>query len=86
MRLTYISYLRVMAMLMVVLYHCLCYYGVWGYDDAVTVNAYSCLASFLNYIDMPLFVFISGYLYAHILKRGGIVVPQNSLQAKSTDY
>lgn len=71
MRLTYISYLRVMAMLMVVLYHCLCYYGVWGYDDAVTVSGYTCFARFLNYIDMPIFIFISGFLYARILKWGG---------------
>ena len=71
MRLTYISYLRVMSMLMVVLYHCLCYYGVWGYDDAVTVSAYTCFARFLNYIDMPMFIFISGFLYAHVLKWGG---------------
>lgn len=72
MRLTYISYLRVMAMMMVVLYHCLCYYTpVWNYDDAVMVNAYYYLAHFLNHIDMTMFVFISGFLYACNLNRGG---------------
>lgn len=83
MRLTYVSYLRVMAMMMVVLYHCLCYYtSVWNYDDAVTIDAYYCLACFLNHIDMPMFVFISGFLYACKLNRGGYCDTSKFIKSK----
>lgn len=51
-------------MLMVVFYHSLCFYThAWG-AQYLFVPFWQFVASFLNYIDMPAFVFMSGYLYA----------------------
>ena len=59
-----ILYMRVIAMLMVIFYHSVCFYTrIWG-AEYLYVPAWQFVASFLNYIDMPAFVFISGYLYA----------------------
>ncbi len=63
MRIISISYLRVLAMLMVVALHSLNYYGNWGFKDIV-VEPYLDLSSFLNDIAIPLFMCISGYLFA----------------------
>ncbi len=66
-----IVYIRVVATLMVVFYHCLCFYTpIWPLTN-VRVNEYYVLADFLNSIDMPAFVFISGYLYSYLkLEKG----------------
>ena len=71
-RLTYISFLRVVAMTMVVLFHCLAYYSdsIWPYPDP-DVAGYGIFAHFLNVIDMPMFVFISGFLYAYLREAKG---------------
>ena len=71
-RLTYISFLRVVAMTMVVLFHCLAYYSdsIWQYADP-DVSGYGIFARFLNVIDMPMFVFISGFLYAYLREAKG---------------
>lgn len=71
-RLTYISFLRVVAMTMVVLFHCLAYYSdsIWQYPDP-DVAGYGIFARFLNVIDMPMFVFISGFLYAYLREAKG---------------
>lgn len=62
MRNLQISYFRVTAMLMVVCYHCLCYYGIWP-DSIVIHPQYVRLCKFLNSIDMPVFFMLSAYLY-----------------------
>lgn len=62
MRNLQISYFRVTAMLMVVCYRCLCYYGIWP-DSTVIRPEYVGLCRFLNSIDMPVFFMLSAYLY-----------------------
>ena len=71
-RLFYISFLRVVAMSMVVLFHCLAYYSdsIWQYPDP-DVEGYGIFAHFLNVIDMPMFVFISGFLYSYLREAKG---------------
>ena len=65
-----VSIIRVVAMAMVVAYHCLypLAFGssaYWPYD-LQSLDPVSNICRFLNSIDMPAFVFISGYLYASI--------------------
>ena len=62
MRNLQISYFRVIAMLMVIFYHCLCYYGIWP-DSPITIPSYIGLCKFMNSIDMPVFFILSAYLY-----------------------
>ena len=70
-KLYYISYLRVFATLLVVLYHCLCFYTpIWSKDPTVYVNVYIYLTKVFQYIHMPLFFFISGYLFFYFSKLG----------------
>ena len=59
-----ISLLRVIAMVSVVFYHCLCYYGIWS--SKFVIEGYRDFDIFLVRINMPLFVFLSGYLYAYL--------------------
>ena len=63
MRNLQVSYFRVGAMMIVIIYHCLCYYGVWA-DSLITNPIYVGLCKFMNSIDMPVFFIISGFLYA----------------------
>lgn len=66
MKLSYISYIRVTAMLMVVFYHCICFYTErWGCTTEY-ISEYCILANILNRFDMSMFVFISGYLYGYL--------------------
>ena len=69
-QLHFISYMRVTAMVMVVIYHCVSYYCVWDFPGFRS-DIYGIFAKFLNYIDMPAFVFVSGYLYSFNLLGGG---------------
>lgn len=66
-----IIYFRVVAMMMVVFFHCLGFYTHgWPFEE-LYVPAWQFVGSLLNYIDMPAFVFISGFLYAYLkLERG----------------
>ena len=68
-----ISILRVMAMLLVVYYHCICPYYVWsGIDSAGFVNPiYEKVCFDLTGIHMPLFFLIAGYLFGYKRLRGG---------------
>lgn len=66
--------MRVAAMLMVVMYHSLCFYGIWP-DSSFTVVSYMGWAKFLNSVDMPIFFFLSGYLYAYKLSDTDYVRP-----------
>jgi len=67
MNFAHISYLRVSAMLMVVLFHCLCYYtptfGNFGWN-APQIPAYIYLSQIMDALDMPIFVYVSGYLFS----------------------
>ena len=64
-----ISYMRIIAMIMVVLYHCF-YQFATGYSMCVNlfphIDVYEHFTKFLNSIDMPMFVFASGYLFSYL--------------------
>ena len=81
-----ISILRVMAMLLVVYYHCICPYYVWsGIDSAGFVNPiYEKVCFDLTGIHMPLFFLIAGYLfgYKRFSRGGGIPIHGRSLLAR----
>lgn len=62
MRNPQITYFRVTAMFMVVFYHCMCFYGMWP-DSTITVSFYQNMGKFIHSIDMPVFMFLSGFLY-----------------------
>lgn len=69
-RLNNIIYIRVIATLMVVAYHSLYLYtNRWNYMDAPHITIYEQIAEILNRIDMPAFVFISGYLFSRQISR-----------------
>ena len=66
-----ISYIRAMAMLLIVLYHSFCYTaGVWHFDDSVNAD-YGLWFPMSVYTGLGLFVFISGYLYGYMLLNRG---------------
>lgn len=59
-----IVYVRTFATLMVVAYHSICMYTHrWDYNVDF-INTYEIIAEILNRIDMPAFVFISGFLFS----------------------
>lgn len=60
-----ISILRVFAMLMVVFYHCLCFYTP-AWSKRPPVESITMVARIINTIDMPIFIFMSGYLYSYL--------------------
>ena len=68
-----ISIIRVTAMMMIVLYHCLCYNaGIWtGFDNVITYRPIA-VATIRNiaYVGLDAFVFISGLLYYRISTTG----------------
>lgn len=65
-----VVYIRVVAMLMVVYYHCLCFYTLrWGYNMC-NIEFYEQAVELLNRIDIPAFVFISGYVFSLNYFRG----------------
>lgn len=63
-----ISSLRVIAMFLIVFYHCYAYYfhPIWHsrYPDGLIVDEYKGII-WLNYLHLPIFVFISGFLYGY---------------------
>lgn len=69
-----LSVLRIIAMFMVVLFHCLCYYtpifATFGFG-APQKQIYYDIAQFLDSVDMHIFVFISAFLYSYFLLRCG---------------
>lgn len=78
--------MRVTAMVMVVIYHCVSYYCVWDFPGFRS-DIYGIFAKFLNYIDMPAFVFVSGYLYSfNLLGGGNIKIIKNSLRENARGF
>ena len=72
-RLNDISILRVMAMLLVVFYHCLCPYSIWDggqFFIGFHVPLWDVIAGMLVQIHLPLFFVISGFLFG-VKKNGG---------------
>ena len=76
-----LSVLRIIAMFMVVLFHCLCYYtpifANFGFG-APQKQIYYDIAQFLDSVDMHIFVFISAFLYLYFLLRCGKYRNKNS--------
>ena len=67
-----LTFYRVVAMTMVVLYHCTCYYAhpSWPFGEGPYNPVLKIITTLMGGIHMPVFVFISGYLY-WMLKRKG---------------
>ncbi len=69
-----ISVLRVLAMILVVYYHCICPYYIWpaGIDSAgIIVPLYKELSLGLVVTHVPVFFLIAGYLFGYKRFRGG---------------
>ena len=62
-----ISMMRVMAMLMIIAFHSMCFYnGKWTKFDAIRIPFWTNASEFLDVVDLNMFVFISGYLYGYL--------------------
>ena len=62
-----ISIMRVMAMIMIVAFHTMCFYnGRWTKVDAIYIPFWAKTSILLDSIDLNMFVFISGYLYGYL--------------------
>lgn len=62
-----ISIMRVMAMIMIIAFHSMCFYnGRWTKVDAIDIPFWNKVSYFLDVIDLNMFVFISGYLYGYL--------------------
>lgn len=67
-----ISILRVIAMILVVFYHCICCYSVWKgspFYSGIYVDIWQQVATSLNYIHVPTFFLIAGYLFVYKMDR-----------------
>lgn len=64
-----ISFIRVTAMLMIVLHHCMCYdAGLWEYGQDTIYGTWGvAFVTGLRYMALYAFMFISGFMYYHIL-------------------
>lgn len=70
-RIIQLSYIRVLAMVMIVAFHCLCLNaGIWGNFPCLYVRSFRIFANFLNTIDLPMFFFVSGFLYSFLFRKG----------------
>ncbi len=62
-----ISIMRVLAMIMIIVFHSMCFYnGRWVKFDAIHIPMWYKVSNFLDSIDLNMFVFISGYLYGYL--------------------
>ena len=62
-----ISIMRVMAMVMIIGFHSLCFYNGRGTKvDAINIPVWFKISYILDVIDLNMFVFISGYLYGYL--------------------
>jgi fucose 4-O-acetylase-like acetyltransferase len=73
MQLQEVNYLRTIAILSIVVWHCfVCLLGVWDIiNDAPEMTKWvpNIFGIFIPKADMPLFTFISGYLFAFMMKK-----------------
>lgn len=67
-----ISVIRVIAMIMIVLYHCFCYNaGIWSFGGPITYNDFGlAIIRDLSLLGLNFFVLISGLLYYRIEETG----------------
>lgn len=81
-----ISVLRVLAMILVVYYHCICPYYIWpaGIDSAgIIVPLYKELSLGLVVTHVPVFFLIAGYLFGYKRFRGGYTDQKEFLASKA---
>lgn len=66
-----IQIIRIAAMVYIVIYHCVCYYGIW-HDQFPTDTVYESIENWRGVCNIALnaFVFISAYLYASLYYKG----------------
>lgn len=58
-----------MAMMMIVAFHSMLFYnGKWWVFGGPVIPLWVKTSAFLNAIDLPMFVFISGFLFGHLYK------------------
>ena len=68
-KLQYVSAIRVMAMLMIITFHSMLFYtGKWWIFDGPVIPIWVKASTFLDVIDLPMFVFIAGYLFGYLYK------------------
>lgn len=61
-----VSLLRCLATVSVVIFHSMCFYGIWDpFFGNHAIPFIQSIATWLNYINMPLFVFLSGYVFSY---------------------
>ena len=60
-----ISILRAFAMMAVVLYHSFCYYSIWNVYGREPLHMYGSITSIIGAFHMPIFIFISGFLFGN---------------------
>ena len=80
-----ISYMRVLAMLLVIFGHCLCPYSIWtgpGYTAGFRVDVWETILASVSQVHLPLFFLIAGFLYGYKRFGGGIPKSLNSLRTK----
>lgn len=77
-----LSYIRVLAMLMIVMLHSLNYYGGWGFTEC-PVLLYQKVSMILNNIALPVFFFVSGYLFYANLDKYKSIGGGNFLKKKA---
>ena len=66
-----ISVMRVLAMIMIVSFHSLCFYTHrWWRLGGTYIPIWDKTATLLDTIDLPMFVFISGFLFGHLYIKG----------------
>ena len=79
-----ISAMRVLAMLMIISFHSLCFYTHrWWRLAGIFIPVWDKTAILLNAIDLPMFVFISGFLLGHLYIKGKYRKWQPFLQGKA---
>lgn len=62
-----ISTMRVLAMFMIIAFHSMLFYtGKWWQFNGPSIPLWVKISEFLNTIDLPMFVFISGFLFGHL--------------------
>ncbi len=80
-----ISLLRVAAMLLVVYYHCICPYYIWGGVNSagLTVPLYMHLSLNLSKVHLPVFFVVAGYLFGYKRIKGGYADQRQFLLGKA---
>lgn len=63
--------MRVMAMLMIIVYHSFCFYTHEWSMGGIYVPIWDKVASFFDAVDLPMFIFISGYLFGYLFINKG---------------